>query len=153
MTKRVAGKPFPGVEAGTASGIGKAVHLVGFSPRRSSLRYVDERESPATLIGLKYSHHKPTDRSLGARDITPDRRLTVLISGGPWRQRVWREGAKDDVEYVLTKPGDYIAWDGGLRHQWWPGDATMVTLTFRMTNASIGSPNTPVRRVLRRKRR
>lgn len=131
MVTIVDGSEFPGVHAGRAPGTGNG-YVVGFTPVCELLR-VDDEGCRAALVGLKYSHHSVTNTLVGPRPPTEDVKVTMLVGGGPWRQRVWREGTHEVVEYVLTELGDYVAWTQGLWHEWWPcaEATTMVTLSFR----------------------
>jgi hypothetical protein len=129
----VAGYELEGVQAGTASGQCTG-YVVGYGGPEGILK-VQGPNRRAELLGLKYSHHTAADSSKGERE--RDKRgaevirITMLVSEGPWRQRVWVvANPLRFVEYLLTGPGDYVAWHDGLAHQWWPGDATMVTLTY-----------------------
>ncbi len=86
------------------------------------------------LIGLAYSTHRA--KSKAKLDIPEDAydRITILVSGGPWTQRMWLVGEDVDTTLTLTESGDYIMWDPGFRHEWTPPqdhDTVMLTLTIR----------------------
>jgi|GEM_PF-2813278 len=123
----VEGKLFNGVEVANAEDA-KGGYFVGFSATVNFL-CVDETH-PASLVGVKYSTHEVNDTA-GPRPPDGHVRVTMLVSGGPWRQRMWSEDTLASVELLLNSPGDFIAWTPGLLHQWWAqGPATMVTVTL-----------------------
>lgn len=132
----VAGEEFPGVQYGNAN---DQDYIIGSTPIVEILRVDDSH--PARLVGVKYSQHIVGDpRGMNRR---PDNfvRVTMLIAGGPWRQRMWIPDEPRSVEFLLHEPGDFIAWEPGAAHSWSPmGEATMLTVSFeRMAkNAGVG---------------
>ena len=128
----LAGERFDGVAFGTALGTDPG-YIIGFTPLADEpLLRVHEDDCPASLIGVKYYHH-PTGDSRGT-DRPADElfALTMLVSEGGWRQRVWSEASGKSVEVSLTAPGDFIAWRPGLKHSWYPVQAsTMLTVRWR----------------------
>lgn len=128
----VSGERFAGVDYGTAPGTGYAI---GTTPISELLR-VDEAEHAAAMIGTKYYHHPVGD--LGGSNRPPDAlvRMTMLVSNGRWRQKVWSEDTGQSVEVLLQEPGDFIAWVPGLWHSWYPELAsTMLTVSFKRKSA------------------
>lgn len=124
----VIGGQFDGVACGTASGGGNG-YVVGSTPV-CDLLHVD-KDRPATLVGLKYFHHH-AGHSLDDRPADKDYRITMLVSPGRWRQKIWRENSGQSIEVILQAPGDFIAWAPGHLHSWCAeSDSTMLTLTFR----------------------
>jgi hypothetical protein len=99
----LAGERFEEVDFGSASGSG---YVIGTTPISELLR-VDEAEHAAAIIGMK-SYHHPADDPGGA-ERPPDSyvRMTMLVSQGQWRQRVWSELGQS-VEVMLQKPGDLL---------------------------------------------
>jgi hypothetical protein len=125
----VLGERFAGADFGTAPGRG---YVIGTTPISELLR-VDEAEHAAALIGVKYYHH-PADDPRGAnRPPDPFVRMTMLVSRGRWRQKLWSVKSGDSVEVVLQEPGDFIAWGPDLWHSWYPELAsTMLTVSYRL---------------------
>ena len=133
--KVMSGARFEGVDFGTASGTGHG-YVVGTTPVVPMLHVVPQgslNTNPAELIGMKYSHH---DRKATAGFRAPcDRdcvRITMLVAGGPWRQKLWID-QQHWVDVRLSEPGDFVSWTTGVAH-WWKcagNRATMLTLTYR----------------------
>ena len=120
---------FPGVTVGTAQGtvMGDVVRSTPIHPM-----LLVNSQNPASLIGMKYSHHRSTDSLVGPRPPDSFVRIAMLVAGGPWRQRIWNQRSR--VELRLKNPGDFVAWEPGVWHEWTPeGDATMLTLSFQRT--------------------
>jgi hypothetical protein len=129
----ISGTSVDGVEYGTAPGTGHG-YVVGNTPALEMLR-VDADEHPARLVGIKYSHHFPTDLPKGPRPVEKEQvRITMLVSGGPWQQTCWRSSGGSRITLLLQKPGDFIAWGPGIVHEWMPlGNASMLTIGFVKT--------------------
>jgi hypothetical protein len=146
----LSGDEFPGVKYGTASGRERekkgddndrsGMYIVGCTPVIEMLRV--DKEWPASIIAVKYSHHELSDTLSEERGPDDDFRITMLVDGGPWHQRVWRQrpirsainqpGDNESITVLLMRPGDYIAWSPGLSHRWRPeGRTTMVTVSIR----------------------
>ena len=118
----------PTVSAGSLEG---HEWLIGSTPITEILR-VDETLNIAHLIGVKFSHHKPTDIPKGDRPQDELTRITMLVDGGPWEQRMWHPPSGLDVTFRLNSPGDYIAWQPGPLHRWTPiGTSIMLTVSYR----------------------
>ena len=116
--------------------------LIGFTPVVELLR-VDDTEFPALLNGVKFSRHHPLDPVKGDRQPDEFTRVTMLVEGGPWRQRMWHPASGLDVTYQLNAPGDFVAWHPGPWHRWTPlGAATMITVNFTRVplNATQSTP-------------
>jgi hypothetical protein len=126
----VSGQQVEGVEYGTAHGAAQP-YIVGCTPVVEMLR-VDNDRNKSRLVGVKYSHHRLSDPLKGPRGVEMEQiRVTMLVSGGPWQQRCWRECQSDGITLQLQEPGDFIAWGPGVNHEWKPlGDATMITVGF-----------------------
>lgn len=123
----ISGEKFAGVDFGSAPGSG---YVIGTTPISELLR-VDEGSHAAAIIGMKYYHHPTGDP--GGNERPPDLfcRMTMLVSQGRWRQRVWSKDGQS-VEVLLHKPGDFITWVPGLWHCWFPeADSTMLTVSFK----------------------
>jgi hypothetical protein len=135
----VSGEKFSGVDFGTAPGTG---YVIGSTPICELLR-VDEGKHPAALLGMKYYHHPAGDLQGAVRPADLNHRMTMLVSQGRWRQKVWSERG-ESVEVLLNEPGDFIAWAPGLMHSWFPELAsTMLTVNFKRKNAEearVGDP-------------
>jgi hypothetical protein len=124
----VAGKEIDGVIFDTATGREHNGYVAGSTPIHPML--LVDQQNPATLVGVKYSHH---EADVGGGDREPDGyvRMTMLVQGGPWRQRLWRQNPEESVEVLLLEPGDLIAWEPGLYHSWTPlGSSTMLTVSI-----------------------
>lgn len=122
----LSGQRFPGVDFGSAPGAG---YIIGTTPI-TPLLLVDEWERAARLVGVKYYHHPAGDPGGADRRPDPYVRLTMLVSYGRWRQKVWSD-AGQAVEVLLHQPGDFIAWEPGLWHSWFPeADSTMLTVSI-----------------------
>src|SRR5947209_2087251 len=127
----VGGARFQGVEFGTAPGTDPG-YVMGYTPLCDFL-FVHEVTCPATLIGVKYYHHPAGDDRGRDRPADEMCALTMLVSEGRWRQRVWDEGTGESVEVILQGPGDYIAWRPGLKHCWYPEQASsMLTVRWKV---------------------
>jgi hypothetical protein len=129
----VSGASFSGVDFGTAPG---DAYVIGATPVSELLR-VDEAEYAAALIGAKYYHHPAGDP--GGANRQPDAlvRMTMLVSPGRWRQKLWSEESGHSVEVLLQAPGDFIAWVPGLWHSWHPElESTMLTISFKRKSAA-----------------
>ncbi len=130
----VAGTRFSGVEIGTASGAGNG-YVIGTTPVVEMLR-VDNSANRVYLVGVKYSHHRRDEPSRGEREPDEYVRITMLVDGGPWRQCLWKRDTPHMIEVTLNEPGDFVAWEPGVWHQWWPqGPASMVTISFQRVAA------------------
>jgi hypothetical protein len=130
----LSGDRFDGVDFGTARGKG---YIIGTSPV-SELLLVDleSKKGPlAEMYGVKYFHHNQGDMSDEARMPDPNARLTrmtMLVSQGRWRQRVWLREKNRSIELLLKEPGDFIAWGPDLWHSWYAESAsTMLTVSFQ----------------------
>jgi len=139
------GNKFPGVEYGTAPGDGYIVgfrpgdgYIIGFrktaerAPLGIQMLLVEDPDYSACLRGVKYAHHARGDSSPGPRGPSDEERsLTMLVSNGCWRQRLWSEKG-DYLELMLWKPGDFIAWEPGIRHSWVAEEAsTMLSIRWK----------------------
>src|SRR5262245_7535228 len=88
------GQLFDGVIAlkapGKASGRG-AGYVIGTTPLHPLLRVGREQGATAELVGLKYYEHPSADKREGdpAPSADDEYRLTMLVSEGAWRQRLW----------------------------------------------------------------
>src|SRR5437867_4431819 len=102
----ISGAVFTGVEAHNAPGTGNG-YVIGTTPVCEFLR-VDEGDHAAGLIGLKYSHHSVTDPACLDRKAYDHVKMTMVVSGGPWRQWLWIPGTQQSVEFTLSGPGDFI---------------------------------------------
>lgn len=124
----VSGSKFSGVDFGTAPGNS---YVIGAAPICEILR-VDEDDHAASLIGVKYYHHQQGDPAGSNRPPDALVRMTMLVSQGLWRQRVWSTETGQSVEVLLQEPGDFIAWVPGLWHSWYPEKgSTMLTVNCR----------------------
>ena len=124
------GERFAGVEFSSVSDVSSNGYFLGETSKSSLLR-VDQGQRSAKLAGVKYWEHKAFEPSGGERGPDHYVRVVMLVSGGPWRQRVWNNLTGESVEVRLNAPGDFMAWKPGMSHQWWPeGAATMVTVSF-----------------------
>jgi hypothetical protein len=122
------GKRFDGVAYGTAPGTG---FIVGYTPLdREPLLLVDQIEKPGSIYCVKYYHHETHD----SRDDRPAESmiaLTMLVSQGRWRQKVWSETTPDFIEVLLKEPGDFIVWGPHLKHSWHAVQkSTMLTVKW-----------------------
>ena len=130
----VSGDRFDGVDFGTAPGTG---YIIGTTPISELLR-VDEAEHSAALIGAKYYHHPAGDPGGAKRPPDALVRMTMLVSEGRWRQKLWWAESGHSLEVLLQEPGDFIAWVPGLWHSWYPELAsTMLTVSFRRRAPNI----------------
>jgi hypothetical protein len=130
--KVLTGERFDGVAFGTAPGTDPG-YVIGFTPLVDEpLLRVHETDCPASLVGVKYYHHPVGDSRGADRPANELFALTMLVSDGSWRQRVWSEESGESVEVLLAAPGDFIAWRPGLKHSWYPVQAsTMLTVRWR----------------------
>jgi hypothetical protein len=135
----LSGEQFPGVSYGTAPGTDPG-HVIGFTPHiGEQLLRVHQSEQPSSLYGVKYYHHVAGDSRGGDRPGEDRYALTMLVSQGCWRQRVWSETSVNSIEVLLSAPGDYVVWGPGLRHSWYPVQAsTMLTVKWNR----IAKPDT-----------
>ncbi len=108
-----------GVVAGSLDG---HEWVISSTPVTSILR-VDETDHRAELVGVKYSNHYLDDNPKGNRKPDEYTRVTMLVSGGPWEQRMWNPRTRLNVTYRLN------AWQPGPYHP--RGQATLVTVTYR----------------------
>ena len=138
----LSGERFSGVCYGTAPGTDPG-HVIGFTPLNSEpLLRVHETDHPALLYCAKYYHHEAGDPRGGDRPAENRFALTMLISQGCWRQRVWGDSPARSVEVLLAEPGDFIAWGPGLRHSWYPVQAsTMLTIKWSCPAELGAAPN------------
>lgn len=126
-----------------AGSLGDHQWIIGTTPVSEMLR-VDNSTNRAMLVGVKYSRHRPTDEPKG--DVKPDvfTRVTMLVDGGPWEQRMWNPDEGLDVTYRLNAPGDYIAWQPGPFHRWNPiGNATMISVSYIRLPPRGAEPSDP----------
>lgn len=129
--KIVSGTKFEGLNFGTASGSGSG-YVVGSTPACDLLLVGGDKSPTAQLFGLKYFHHSAGHKSEGDRPADAFYRMTMLVSDGCWRQKLWKPGGHDLVEVILNQPGDFIAWAPGVLHSWQADVAsTMLTLSFK----------------------
>ncbi len=106
-----------------------ACYIVGYA---NAVLEVDKSNMGVALRSVKYSTHTTKE---GAREdalVTDETRITILLSGGPWRQCMWlKPDRSDQNEFLLKRPGDYLFWEPGYFHNWQPlGDATMLTVSM-----------------------
>ncbi len=126
------GERFSGVSYETSPGTAPG-HVVGYTPLDGEpLLNVHEIDQPALLYCVKYYHHEAGDPRGGDRPAEDRIALTMLVSQGCWRQRVWSELSGQSIEVLLAEPGDFIVWGPGLRHSWYPVQAsTMLTVKWK----------------------
>ncbi|MCG8601076.1 MAG: hypothetical protein MI807_13115 [Verrucomicrobiales bacterium] len=110
---------------------GNHEYIVGHTPV-DIIMHIDQVAPKADITGLKYSQHLAGDKRSGGDAAADDQhRLTMLVSGGPWKQEMWLDGGERET-LELSDEGDYIAWEPGYCHTWEAvGDATMLTISFR----------------------
>ncbi len=101
-----------------------------------SLLFVDDDRHQSKLIGMKCYLHKRRDTK-GPREpaATDEIALTMLVSRGEWKQRIWNDKTGKSLTVLLKQPGDYIAWQSGLWHEWWAVKKSMM-LTVRWKRVS-----------------
>ena len=87
-----------GVVAGSLDG---HEWVIGSTPVTSILR-VDETDHRAELVGVKYSNHHLDDNPKGDRKPDEYTRVTMLVTGGPWEQRMWNPRTRLNVTYRLN---------------------------------------------------
>ncbi len=135
---KISGEKFHEVEFGTAPGTGTG-YIIGMEPIAEFLR-VDENEHAARLIGVKYSRHEAGDQRHEDSPPDEDVRITMLVEGEPWRQRVWHDGSHQSIELILNDPGAFIAWKPSVWHFWSSqGNSTMFTVSFRPCSKKEGN--------------
>src|SRR5262249_43809662 len=95
------------------------------------LLFVHQTELPASLYSMKYYHHKVGDQRGADRPAEDRFALTMLVSRGCWRQRIWSDSSGQSVEVLLQEPGDFIACGPALNHSWSPVQpSTMLTVKW-----------------------
>ena len=104
-------------------------YVVGYA---NAILEVDKSNVGVAIRSVKYSTHTKTETVRKDAPANEETRITILLSGGPWRQCMWLEPDKSDlVEFRLERPGDYLVWEPGYCHNWQPlGDATMLTVSM-----------------------
>jgi hypothetical protein len=120
---------FPGLDVGNAFD-SPHDYFIGEQALSTLLKIPARVGDRPHLTGVKFSKHSFGSTS-GAREPTEYRRVTVLVAGGPWRQRVWSDTVGSTAEFRLNNVGDFVAWERDLWHQWWAeADTTMLTVNM-----------------------
>lgn len=106
-----------------------ACYIVGYS---NAILEIEEKNRFVAIRSVKYSTHKKSVKVRDDADPDDETRITILLSGGPWKQSMWLSPDKSDVsQYELVSAGDYLIWEPGFYHNWQPlGNSTMLTVSL-----------------------